>query len=269
MTHRRIRFPLFLPADRMDRLGKALAAGADAVILDLEDGVAPGARAAARDALARALESVQAATPIWLRINAAGTADHAADLALVRLPGLAGVMLPKTEVAEDLRGLKAAMEPGRALIGLVETARGLASARALAAECDQMAFGSVDYAADLRMADDRLALLSARSELVLAARLAGRPGPLDGVTTALDDAPRIEDDARHATMLGFAGKLLIHPAQIAPTRRGFAPTAEELDWARRILATSAGPQAVALGGEMIDAPVLLRARAIVEREEGA
>ena len=267
MTDKPIRFPLFLPADRMDRLEKAFASGADAVILDLEDGVAPAARTGARSAIRLACEPGAAAQPraipIWLRINAVGSDDHASDLRLLSLAGLRGVVLPKAETVQDLHAVRSAIGPDRVLIALVETARGLAAARDLACACDQLAFGSIDYAADLGLAHDRLALLSARSELVLAARLARQHAPLDGVSVAINDAALVEDDARHGAMMGFGGKFIIHPAQIAPAKRGFAPTATELAWAHRILGMSESPQAVAVAGEMVDAPVLARARAIV------
>jgi citrate lyase subunit beta/citryl-CoA lyase len=149
---------------------------------------------------------------------------------------------------------------------LVETARGLAACRdiACAAGVTRLAFGSIDYAADLGMAHVRDALLIARAEIVLASRLAGLPAPIDGVTTAIDDDETIADDARYAAALGFGGKLCIHPRQIPPVRRGFAPSDAELAWARRIIVAPEGG-AVSVDGTMVDAPVRLRARQILVR----
>jgi citrate lyase subunit beta/citryl-CoA lyase len=108
-------------------------------------------------------------------------------------------------------------------------------------------------------------LLFARSELVLASRLAGLPAPLDGVTTSVDDMAPVADDARHARDLGFGGKLSIHPRQIEPIRVGFLPDASEIAWARKVLASEAG--ATVVDGGMVDEPVRIRARSILARSE--
>ncbi|MCE8418466.1 aldolase/citrate lyase family protein [Rhodovulum sulfidophilum] len=125
----------------------------------------------------------------------------------------------------------------------------------------QLAFGLVDYCADLGCAHSREALLSARSELVLASRLAGIAPPLDGVTTDLTDPGVIAEDARHARQLGMGGKMCIHPAQVAAGRMALDPTDAEVDWARRVMA--AGDGAVTLDGQMVDIPVRLRAAAVL------
>lgn len=260
-----IALPLFVPADRPDRYAKALAAGSDAVIVDLEDAVAPGEKAAARERVLGAREAIAAAScPVLLRVNAADTPFHADDLAAAaRLP-LAGLVLPKAENPDAVRAAR--QKSNHAVVALIESARGLAEARAIAEAAARLAFGSIDFAADLGCAHTREALLAARSGLVLASRLAGRPGPIDGVTTAYRDPAPVEDDARHGAALGFAGKLLIHPAQIAPARAGFAPGAEERAWAERVLRGMAeGGGAAVVDGAMVDAPVRLRAEQIVRR----
>ena len=154
---------------------------------------------------------------------------------------------------------------GKPVIALVESARGLADARALAAldGVALLAFGSIDFCADIGCAHTRDALCAARSEIVLASRLAAIAAPLDGVTTAIDDAVAVEDDARHARELGFAGKLLIHPRQITPALAGLMPDAAEIAWARRVVAAAEGASRV--DGAMVDAPVRLRAEAILSR----
>lgn len=260
----RMNLPLFVPADRPERFAKAAAAGPDAVIVDLEDAVAPDARAAARTNLTTALRGVD--DPIVLRINAAGTDWFEADLAAAATLPLAAVMLAKAETADACA--HAARIAGVPVIALMETARGIANLAEVAGASARMAFGSIDYAADLGMGHTRNSLMAARSALVLAARLAGQPAPLDGVTTATRDAALIEDDSRHAVEMGLGGKLIIHPAQLAPARRGFAPSDDELAWARRVIAATQAANAgaaVQLDGAMIDAPVLTRARQILAR----
>ncbi|WMS43783.1 CoA ester lyase [Acuticoccus sp. MNP-M23] len=259
----RISLPLFLPADRLDRLEKALGAGADAVILDLEDGVGAEGKSAARDALAGRVPETPP-VPVILRINGADTAWFADDLAAAaRLP-LAAVMLPKAETAKACEHV--AGTAGKPVVGLIESGRGVRAADEVAAACARLAFGSIDYAADVGCGHEREALLMARSALVLAARLAGRPAPIDGVTTAIGDEDALLGDCRHAVTMGFAGKLIIHPAQIEPARRGFAPSADEVDWARRILAAiGSNTGAVKVDGAMVDAPVIKRARQILAR----
>ncbi|WP_300042698.1 CoA ester lyase [uncultured Paracoccus sp.] len=253
-----IRSPLFVPANRPERFAKAAGSGADAVILDLEDAVAADAKDAARAALATDFTDL----PVIVRINAHGTPWHAADVAAVVALRPAGVMLPKAEVAGVIETITAAS--GRLpVIALIESARGLANARAIAEArgVQRLAFGSVDYCADLGCAHLRDVLLPARSELVLASRLAGIAAPIDGVTVQLDDLSISHDDAIHARNLGMTGKLCIHPRQIAEVRRAFAPSAQEIDWAQRVLASGDG--AVSVDGAMVDEPVRIRARAIL------
>ncbi|HPE60187.1 MAG: CoA ester lyase [Thiothrix sp.] len=253
------RTPLFVPANRPERFAKAAASGADGIILDLEDAVAADARDAARMALRRDFTPL----PVMVRINAAHTRWHAADLAAVRQLLPAAVMLPKAEQPDVVAGVVAALGGQIPVLALIETAGGLAQARAIAAlpGVEQLVFGSVDFCADLGCEHQREVLLPARFELVLASRLAGIAAPLDGVTTRLDDPAIVQADARHARDLGMGGKLCIHPRQIAAVQNAFAPSAAEVDWARRVLASGDG--AVAVDGAMVDEPVRQRARAIL------
>ncbi|WP_313441090.1 CoA ester lyase [Novosphingobium sp.] len=251
-------FPLFVPANRPERFAKAAASGADAIILDLEDAVPLDAKDAARAALAADFIDL----PILVRINGADTEWHEEDLkAASRLP-IGGIVLPKAAELEDIRRIAAVLP----VVALIETAQGIAQARVIATSghAARLAFGSVDYSADLGCAHVRDALANARSELVLASRLGGLPAPLDGVTTGIADADEASDDARYARSLGFGGKLLIHPNQVAPVREGFRPTAGEVDWARRVLASGDG--AASVDGAMVDEPVRIRARNILSRE---
>jgi citrate lyase subunit beta/citryl-CoA lyase len=260
---------LFVPADRPERFDKALGTGADRVIVDLEDAVAPADKACARAALADWLATTNARVAV--RLNAADTAWFADDLVLADQPAVAAVVLPKAEDAAQL-ALLATRRPGRALVPLIESAAGFAAVRTIAAApgVERLAFGHLDFQLDLGLrdaAEDEL--LPYRCEIVLASRLARIAPPLDGVTTALDDPHRLVSDVARARRLGFGGKLCIHPKQVARVRAGFAPAEAEVAWARRVLAAAqaAGGAAVAVDGKMIDRPVTLRAEAIL-RELG-
>lgn len=250
--------PMFVPGDRPERFAKAANSRADAVIIDLEDAVGADSKDAARAALTVAFTH----KPVFVRINAVGTRWHDADLVALRQNAFASIILPKAEPS-SIAALAATGVTG--IIALVETARGMAAAREIASHpaVGRLAFGSIDYCADIGAAHMREALLSARSELVLASRLAGKLAPLDGVTANIDDDAQAESDARYACALGFSGKLCIHPRQIEPVCIGFAPEDAEILWAQRIVASGEG--AVALDGEMVDEPVRMRARAVLAR----
>jgi citrate lyase subunit beta / citryl-CoA lyase len=254
---------LFVPGSRPERFEKALAAGASAVIIDLEDAVAPADKDAARAALQAWLQPRHA---VIVRINSADTAWFNDDLALCGSSGVAGVMLPKAESAETLAIVRAA--GARALLPLVESGAGLAALGELAGAPGvwRLAFGSIDLQVDLGLKDaTEDELLPFRLQLVLASRLAGIGAPLDGVSTAIDDEDRLREDVQRARRLGFGGKLCIHPKQVGPVNRWLAPSEAEQHWARRVLAAAAasGGAAVAVDGKMVDKPVLLRAEAIL------
>lgn len=257
---------LFVPADRPERFAKALASGAGAVIVDLEDAVAPAAKATARSALAAWLAG-PAAAPVVLRINAAGTAWFADDLQLARHPMVAAVVVPKAEDAALLAPVAALARP---LLPLVESAAGFDALHEIAAVpgVQRLLFGSIDFQADLGIEGDDDALLFFRSQLVLASRLAGLAAPVDGVTTAVDDEAAVTHDTLRARRLGFGAKLCIHPRQVAVVNRGFRPSPAEVDWAHRVLDAAGAEGAggvVTVDGKMVDAPVLLRARALLAR----
>lgn len=254
--------PLFVPANRPERFEKAAASAADAIILDLEDAVAIDAK----DAVRSALRDDFTDKPILVRINGIGTPWRTADMAAIDGRRFAAVIVPKAEAGSAFSALCTSSPVP--VIALIESAVGIAEARRIATtdKVARLAFGSIDYCADLGCAHSREALLLARSELVLASRLGGLPAPIDGVTTAIDDAALISDDARHARELGFGGKLCIHPRQVEAIRAGFAPSEAEIAWARRVLASGDG--AAAVDGAMVDEPVRIRARAILKRAGG-
>jgi citrate lyase subunit beta / citryl-CoA lyase len=259
---------LFVPADRPQRYLNAAASGADAIIIDLEDAVSPDAKASAREALVRPGALPQNIT-IFVRVNHCVTPWYSDDVAAVSSLGVAGVILPKVETPAEIDILSAAL-PGMPIVAMIESARGVAGAREIAEveAVARLAFGSWDFCTDIGASHTPDALLAARSEIVLASRINNLPSPIDGVCTAIDDAEKIECEARYAQTLGFGGKLCIHPRQIRPVRRGFAPSAAELSWARRILA-SEGEGAVSVDGTMVDAPVRTRARQLIARVAAA
>jgi citrate lyase subunit beta/citryl-CoA lyase len=261
---------LFVPADRPERFAKARASGADAVIVDLEDAVAPEAKASARDALATALD---ASAPLVVRINAAGTPWFEDDLELCRHPGVAAVMLPK---AEGIDAVCTVVEiTYKDVLPIIESARGLREIHSIASVPGviRLAFGSVDLALDLGIdcAPDgaESELLAFRSQVVLASRLAGLAAPVDGVSTAIEDLQRLQADTERSRRLGFGAKLCIHPKQLAIVQAVFTPTPERLDWARRVCKAfeTAGGSAVAVDSQMVDLPVYQRAQ-VVLRDAG-
>lgn len=255
---------LFVPGDRPERFAKAQASGADAVILDLEDAVAPAAKDTARQAVAEWLDAGQG--PVVLRINARGTPWFAADLALTARAGVSAVIVPKAERARDLAHVRSA-SPTTPLLPLIETAAGVDRVREVAAApgVQRLVFGSIDLQLDLGIVGDGEELLVFRSQLVLASRLANLAPPVDGVCTVLDDAATLRAEAMRARRLGFGAKLCIHPRQVAGVNEAFSPDAAEVDWARRVVAAAAdaGGGAVAVDGRMVDRPVLLRAEAVL------
>lgn len=257
---------LFVPGDRPDRFAKAQDSGADAVVCDLEDGVAPAAKVQAR---AEVRGWLAAGGSAWVRVNAPGTDDGLGDVEAMRgLPGLQGLMVPKSESAGQLENL-AGRAGGCRVVALVETAAGVLEAANIARSpaVDRLAFGSIDYAGDIDAIESDDSLLLARSLLVLASRAAGKAGPLDGVTTDLLTMEPVQAAAAYARSLGFVGKLCIHPRQVAAVAAGFAPQEREVRWAREVVEAEASAGAVAVAGHMVDRPVLERARRILAKLE--
>ena len=251
---------LFVPGNRPERFDKALASAADAVIVDLEDAVPPDQKDAARRSVSAWLST---ARPVVVRINAAETPWHRADLEVCRRPGVAAVMVAKVERADALATLGLSVP----LLPLIESAAGFDQLRAIAAVpgVQRLAFGAIDFQLDLNMHAEFDELIFFRSQIVLASRLAGIAPPIDSPSVAIDEATEVERDAQRARRLGFGAKLCIHPRQLEVVNRSFSPSEAEQAWARQVLAIAAasGGAAVALDGKMIDRPVILRAQAIL------
>jgi citrate lyase subunit beta/citryl-CoA lyase len=255
---------LFVPATRPERFAKALASGADAVIIDLEDAVAPREKAQARQGLAQAWAGLSGAerARMLVRVNAGNTAWHGDDLDLLVGLGAAGVVLPKAEHAAQLSHVAAVLGPACVLVPLIESVAGLDAADTLA-RCPQvlrLAFGNLDFQADAGLAcgPDEAELTAVRLALLLASRRARLPSPIDGVTAGTQDTAQLARDLQRSRSGGFGAKLCIHPAQVAAVNAAFTPSAAEIDWARRVVAASeaAGGGVVSLDGRMVDAPVL-------------
>lgn len=256
---------LFVPGTRPERFDKALASGADKVVLDLEDAVATDDKANARSVVVTWLQSATRAdrSRIVVRINDAGSSWFAADLAaLSDAPGIS-VLLPKTESAAQIAETQAAL-PDAGILALIESARGVSEVDLIAtAGAQRLVFGTLDFALDLDMdiTTDASGLGYAASRIAIASRLAGLPAPVAGVTPQLDDEARLLSDLADARRFGFGAKLCIHPRQVQPIHAALHPSAEALDWAQRVLvADAASPGAARLDGRMVDRPVVLQAQ---------
>ena len=263
---------LFVPATSPERFAKAAASGADRVIIDLEDAVDCAAKQDARRQLAAA--PLPEGLPLYVRINALGTQWHDEDLALVATLPVAGLMLPKAEDAASLDRAAALLRADQAIVPIIETACGLWQVLELAraGKVERLVFGALDFQIDtgIQCAEDGEAELAyARSRIVVASRVAGIAAAIDTVTTVIDDQERIARDAQRSRRFGFAGKLAIHPKQVAAIHRAYLPSAEEIAWARGLLAQArehspaAARGAFSYRGAMVDKPVLDRARAIL------
>ena len=259
---------LFCPADRPDRYAKALGA-ADAAILDLEDGVGADGKDAARAALAGAdLDPAR----VIVRVNAAGTAEHAADIAALRGTGYRQVMLAKTETRAQLDELGGDWR----VVALCETPLGVVNAAEIAAAPNVIAlmWGAEDLIAAMggrtsRFFDGRYRDVArhARSSVLLAASAYGRLA-IDSVYVNIPDLDGLSAEAEDAAASGFTLKGCVHPSQVAVVRKAFRADGAQVAWARRVLAAArdAGAQdkgAIKLDGQMIDAPLIRQAEAIL------
>lgn len=265
---------LFVPGDRPDRFGKALAAGADAVCIDLEDAVAPGRKDAARKAVARFLRErgstrSSSSVPAVVRVNDMQSGEGGRDAAtLAECPAPDALMIPKVRTAADVQVAARRLPAAAALFPLIETVRGLENAAEIAA-CASVAgvvFGGFDLAIEFGAEPCWEALLYGRSRVVHAAALGEVPA-IDMPSRDLRDLAGLREEAARARRLGFAGKTAIHPAQIPVIHEVFAPSADEVRRARDILEAdrAAGGAAVALEGRMVDRPVVEAARRIMQR----
>ncbi len=261
---------LFVPAVRPDRYFKALATGTDAVCLDLEDGVAPGAKDEARAAALSVLANrAPTRAEVSLRIN-----DPKTNLGQCDLDALLGaavrpdaLMLPKVSGADDVRAVEATIGArglDLPLIVQIETAQGIASAIEIGTASTNVSalfFGAIDLSAELGCAVEWDALLYARSQVVLAAAVAG-VAALDSPFIDVPALDALREESRRARRLGFVGKAAIHPSQVSVIQGSFSPTADEVAWARKVVTAYEANQGGVLlvEGQLIERPVARAAR---------
>lgn len=260
---------LFVPGNRPERFDKAVASGADAIILDLEDAVPDGEKAAARASIGAWLQLALPQCRLYVRINAADTTHFEEDARFAsELPDQVGVMLPKADPRSVgqwcMRSAKS-----RELIALVETVSGVLTVRETLSRgvVSRLAFGDVDFSVDSGIQPGRGGeeMAWVRTQLVLESRFARVAAPIDGVTLDISEPERTAEDADRARRFGFLGKMCIHPRQVAPVNDAFRPSAEQIKWAQGVLDADAASQGAAIKylGAMVDKPVVDRARQVL------
>jgi citrate lyase subunit beta/citryl-CoA lyase len=280
MTLRRRRSALYMPASNPRAIAKARSLACDVVILDFEDAVAPDEKAAARDRVVAEVGTGGFGTrELVVRINALDTPWGADDIAALRGLGVDAVLVPKISGAADLAAVRAALGTnGPPIWAMIETCGGVlelpAIARAAAgSRLTALIAGTNDLAKELRCRPgvDRMPLIPALMAIVTAARAAGLVA-LDGVCNALDDPARLAAEAEQGAGLGYDGKTLIHPAQIAVANTAFGPTPDQLEWAQTVVAAfadgaTADKGAIRLNGEMVERLHLAEAEAMLAQAD--
>ena len=278
---------MFVPGHRQKMIDKALGLGSDAIMLDIEDGVAPGEKDTARKLIAEALgrERLRRSPARFVRINAIGHERMAADLEAVLRPGLDGLVLPKVETPEEVLKVAAILKEREPAVKVergsvkflvaIESPKGLLNAPAIAASTDRvigLMFGAEDYGREIGLPTSREGeardLIYARSAMVVAAASA-HVQAVDGVWVDLQDGDGLLGFARQSRRLGFSGMSLIHPSQIDPINGVFSPTPDEIDYSQRVVqaydeAVARGDGSIAFGGQLIDRPIVERARRTLE-----
>jgi citrate lyase subunit beta/citryl-CoA lyase len=278
---------MFVPGHRQRMIDKAFGLNTDAIMLDIEDGVAPGEKDAARRNIADSLGRQKAAgSPArFVRINAIGHARMGADLEAVVRPGLEGLVCPKVDAPDEVHKVEAIlnerestmkMERGAVkLLIAIESPKGLLNAPAIAASSPRvlgLMFGAEDFGRELGLPTSREGeardLIYARSAIVIAAASV-HVQAVDGVWVDLNDSPGLVGFATQSRRLGFSGMSLIHPSQIDPINTVFSPTPEEIDYSQKVLqafdeAQARGDGSIAFGGQLIDRPIVERARRTIE-----
>ncbi|MDH3443283.1 MAG: CoA ester lyase [Deltaproteobacteria bacterium] len=282
-----IRSWMFVPGHRQRMIDKALGLNADAIMLDIEDGVAPNEKDAARKNIAESLgRDKSAGSPArYVRINAIGHPRMDADLEAVVRPGLEGLVCPKVDTIDDVKTIDAILkekEPKNKLgsgsvklLIAIESPKGLLNAPAIAAASPRvmgLIFGAEDFGREIGLPAVREGeardLIYARSSIVIAAA-AAHVQAVDGVWVDLNDSAGLFDFARQARQLGFSGMSCIHPSQVDAINSTFSPTAEEIDYCQRVLqafeeANARGDGSIAFGGQLIDRPIIERARRTID-----
>ena len=270
---------LFAPGNHARKVMKVFDCGADNVILDLEDAVAKAEKVATRALVVEALKRPRKGGA-YIRVNAFTTEFCYGDAVAVVGPGLDGIILPMVESREQIVAfdwLVGSLERERGLppggidiIPIIETGKGIANARAIAAagtRVKRMAFGAGDYTLDMNMewtlAESELE--HARAEMAVASRAAGLEAPIDTVWVHINDLEGLASSAKRARQLGFQGKMCIYPPQVELVNRAFTPTEKEIAFARRVVAAfekaeREGSSSIQLDGYFIDYPIVYKAQ---------
>jgi citrate lyase subunit beta/citryl-CoA lyase len=282
-----LRSLLFVPIDSPRKLAKARTLQADAFILDLEDSIAMTRKMEARAALADQLASPESfAGKTFVRVNAISTKFFEGDLDVAVAPSVDGILLPKCEAEADVVRVdheisriesRRGMPHGTTkLLPILETARGVVRAYEIGCSSERVAalcFGPEDYCADMGINRTRAgAELAIPRMLVSQAAHAARKSAIDGVFTNFNDEEGLIEDTRRGKEMGYTGKALIHPNQILPVHRMFAPAEDEVAWAQEVIeafekATAKGAGLVVVRGKMVDEPVADQAREILRHRD--
>ena len=266
---------LFVPGNRPDRFKKAIHSGADVVILDLEDGVAPTDKISARASIEREWLHLQSFdTPVVVRVNSPSSEYGEDDLAwLSRLSAPAAVMLPKVEDGGQI-SLVGQSHEGLPLLPVIESAAGYAAVHEIAADpaVVRLVLGHIDFMADtgIECSEDEPELSALRFEIAMATRLGRLAPPVDGATIQISDLERLRRDMQRSLRYGFGAKICIHPSQVPVVHEVCAPTQEAVQWALKVLnadkASGGGP--VQVDGRLVELPVVLQARRTLARAGG-
>jgi citrate lyase subunit beta / citryl-CoA lyase len=282
MQPRLFRSLLFAPASSPRKIENAFMSDADGIIIDLEDSVAVAEKPAARAALVQAFAS-PLRLPAFVRVNAVSTSFFHEDMKAISQLALTGVMVPKVESAADLAVVDEVLREVEArngvaphaieILPILETARGLSAAAEVAGASPRirrLTFGAIDLALDMDISiDEPFGVIDhARFMVALASRAARLAPPFDTAFVDFSDLDRLRADARRARAFGFHGKCCIHPTQVEVVNAVFTPTAVETARARRIVeafdqAEGMGVAAVNVDGQMVDYPVVSRARRLL------
>lgn len=277
---------LFTPANDLRKAGKALMLDVDGVVLDLEDAVALSEKFNARAALKEVL-ALPRKGDVFIRVNSAQTEFILGDLLAAVTEGVKGIVLAKSESAEEVRQVDWLMSKieverglpsgGLELIPFIESANAIVNAYYIASACprvSRMFFGGVDYVLDIgtSFSKESSEIFYARSQLVVASRAAGIEAPIDTVYPDFKDIEGLVEDAKAVRQLGFQGKLAIHPCQVGPLNEVFTPTEDEISWAKRVVAVfdeaeAKGQAVMQVDGKMIEYPIADRARRILSLAE--
>jgi citrate lyase subunit beta / citryl-CoA lyase len=256
---------LFVPATRSDRFEKARQSSANVVIVDLEDSVGEGEKKTARDAI----EATDAFDEAFVRVNAVSTEHFESDVrACLSTRWVTAIVLPMVESVADVALLQNLLTREIGIVALIESAQGILAADEIAA-CgpNRLMFGTADYSTQMQSSPSHPLFNYPRSRLVVASVAAGLPAPVDGPTLNYQDEDTLRTDLEVARSLGMGGKLCIHPSQLSVVNEYFRPGGADLQWAKEVVAAADDHhgEVFSHNGEMIDAPVLARARGILRR----